>query len=244
MSYKTRTSLLIVFALLSVFFSGCTFLPIGKARKTAAAQKNRAQANEPGPEEDPRRVGDSQQAYATLRANPKAVPQIPELKGASLEYATSVYSGIFHEALISRDFDLLERAAIEARESKEKTVAGVWKLERIYDGLEEPSGAASEHEWQRHLALLQQWSNKKPDSRTAKIALALGHFKFGWKARGHDYADKVTDENRDLFYKRIEQARNTLTSMRAEDVDPKWYSLMLQIALSENWDRGSYDELF
>ena len=245
MSLKTRAfSLFVVFATLSVFMSGCTALHLGKARKRAADQKNTAQANESASEDEQRRIRDSQQAYATLRKNPKALPQIPDNKGEELEYAADVYSGIFYEALINRDFDLIDRAADEARESKEQTVAGVWKLERIYDGLEHPRVETSDSEWKRHIRLLREWMEKKPDSETAPVAVALSMFKFGWNARGHGYADAVSSDNRKLFFERVQLARNLLTSITAKTSCPMWYSLMLQIALSENWDRKAYEELW
>ena len=247
MSYKPRACCLIVFASFAVFFSGCTFLPIGKARKRTAAQKNQPQANEPPSVDEQRRVRDSQQAYAKLRKEPKALPQVPDIKGQTAEYATTVYSGVFYEALMNRDFELIDRAADEARASKEKSVAGVWKLEYIYRGLDKPYAATSDREWQRHLKLLKQWSKERPDSRTAKIALATSYFNFGWNARGHDYADKVSEENRKHFSERVDQARNLLVSMRAENphhVCPKWYSLMLQIANCEGWPRKMYDDVF
>lgn len=244
MANKTRAGILVVFTILPLFFSGCTFLPIGKARKRAAAEKNRPQANEPTSAEEQQRLRDSQQAYATLRADPKALPQIPDNNGEALEYATIVYSGIFSEALINRDFDLIDRAADEARESKEQTLAGVWKLERIYDGLERPREGTSDAEWKRHIRLLRQWMEERPDSDTAPVAVAASLFKFAWNARGHGYSDSVSNENRKLFVERMALARNLLTTITARTSCPMWYSLMLQIALSEGWDRESYEELF
>lgn len=230
--------------MLAVFFSGCTMLPIGKARKRAAAQKNQPQTNEPSAEDEARRIGDSLEAYAKLRENPTALPQIPDVKGASLEYAADVYSGIFTEALNNRDFDLIDRAADQARESKEMTVAGVWKLERIYDGLERPQVDTSDSEWKRHIRLLREWMEARPDSETAPVAVALSFFKFGWHARGNGYAASVSEESRRLFRERVGLARNFLMTISAKTSCPKWYDVMLQIALSESWDRESYEELF
>ena len=241
---KPRACCVVVFAIFAVLLSGCTFLPIGKARKRAAAQKNQPQANESNSQEEQRRIRDSQQAYAKLREDPKALPQIPDTKGDLHEYASLVYSGIFYEALINRDFDRIDRAADEARESKEKTLAGVWKLERIYDGLDRPQLDTSDAAWKRHIKLLQQWMDERPDSDTAPVALAASYFNFGWKARGKGYADSVSDESRQLFLERVALARNFLTTITAKTSCPKWYSLMLQIALSESWDRESYEELF
>lgn len=244
MSNKQRACLVIVFVSLSLLSSGCTLPQIGKARKRAAAQKNQQQAPESPSAEEQRRIRDSQQAYAQLRRDPKALPQIPDNEGEPAEYAAIVYSGIFYEALINRDFDLIDRAADEARESKELTVAGVWKLARIYDGLERPQADASDAAWERHIKLLQQWMEEHPDSDTAPVALAAAYFNFGWKARGNGYSNTVSDDDRKLFIERVGFARNFLTTITAKTSCPMWYSLMLQIALSEGWDRESYEELF
>ena len=244
MSHKPRACCLILFAISAVFLSGCTLIPIGKARKRAAAQKNQPQANQADIQKEMRRFRDSQQAYAKLREDPKALPQIQDTKGESSEYAAEVYSGIFSEALRNRNFDLIDRAADEARESKELTLAGVWKLERIYDGIDRPELDTSDAAWKRHISLLQQWMDEKEDSDTAPVALAAAYFSFGWKARGNGYADSVSDEDRKLYLERVGLARNFLTTITARTSCPKWYSLMLQIALSESWDRESYEELF
>jgi hypothetical protein len=244
MSHKLRACSLVVFAIFAVFVSGCTLLPIGKARKRAAAQKNQPQANESNAQEEQRRIRDSQQAYAKLRKDPKALPQIPDTKGDLHEYATSVYSGIFYEALKNHDFDLIDRAADEARESKEKTLAGVWKLDRIYDGLERPQVDTSDAEWKRHLKLLQQWMEERPESDTAPVALGAAFLKFGWNARGNGYAHTVSEDSRKLFRERVGFARNFLTAITVNTSCPKWYELMLKIALSESWDRESYEQLF
>ena len=244
MSYKSRTCCLVVFATVAVISSGCTLPQIGKARKRAAAQKNQPQAPEPPSAAEQRRIEDSQQAYALLRQDRKALPQIPDNEGESLEYAADVYSGIFYEALMNRDFDLIDRAADEARESKEQTVAGVWKLARIYDGLEHPREETSDAEWKQHIKLLREWMEERPDSDTAPVAVAASLFKFAWNARGHGYSDSVSKESRKLFFERIALARNLLTTITAKTSCPMWYSLMLQIALSEGWDRESYEELF
>jgi hypothetical protein len=244
MPYKTRISLLIILAIFFVSSSGCTHFPLGKSRRRAAAQKNQPQANESDVQQEMRRVRDSQQAYARLRKDPKALPQIPDTKNDLHEYASSVYSGIFYEALVNRDFDLIDRAADAARESKEQTLAGVWKLERIYDGLERPQLDTSDAAWKRHIRLLSQWMDERPDSETAPVALGAAFLKFGWNARGNGYADSVSNENRRLFRERVELARNLLTSITARTSCPKWYAVMLQVALSEGWDREAYEELF
>lgn len=244
MSHKQRACcLLILFVAVTASFSGCTHFPIRKLTKKDAAKKNGPGAGDASSDEL-RRVRDSEEAYAKLRENPKALPQIEPTNGQSLEYATLVYSGIFCEALKNRDFDLIDRAADEARESKEKTIGGVWKLERIYDGIDQPQHATTDAEWEQHAELLQEWMEENPDSDTAPVALAAYFFNFAWNARGNGYAGTVSEKSRDLFIERLGLARNFLATMSGKTSCPKWYSLMLQIALSQNWEREDYDLLW
>jgi len=57
--------------------------------------------------------------------------------------------------------------------SKEKVSGGYWKLQKIYLGLQEPFTATSDYEWKQHIELLKEWAAAKPNSLTAKVALAV-----------------------------------------------------------------------
>jgi tetratricopeptide (TPR) repeat protein len=182
-------------------------------------------------------------AYATQKKQ-ATLPTIVSTEGQTPEHASMIYSGIFYEALIHRDFDLIEQAADEARASKEKLVGGTWKLQAIYLGLKRPFAPTSDYDWNQHLALLKQWSEEKPKSITAKIALAGGYVAFAWHARGYGFANTVSEQSWKLFYDRQAQARSILSSVGNQPACPKWYALMLQIALGQGWDDDSYEKLF
>lgn len=182
-------------------------------------------------------------AYARQK-NQTTLPAIVPIEGRSAEYARWIYSGIFSEALLHRDFEFIDKAADQARTSKEKLSGGNWKLSHIYAGLNGPFGASSDYEWNQHLELLKQWTREKPNSRTAKIALAYSYASFAWRARGHEYAHTVSDKNWKLFRERLANARDVLTSAYGEQVCPKWYAVMLQVALGQAWDKETYEKLF
>ncbi|HEU4510758.1 MAG TPA: tetratricopeptide repeat protein [Pyrinomonadaceae bacterium] len=182
-------------------------------------------------------------AYARQK-NQKTLPAIVPIAGKHYEHAHYVYSGIFYEALIHRDFDLIDKAADQARTSKERLPGGNWKLAYIYPALDAPYEASSDYEWNQHLDLLKQWTREKPNSVTAKVALASGYIAFAWRARGNDYSHKVSQENWKLFRERLAHASDVLKSAHGQQLCPKWYGLVQQVALGQGWDRETYEELF
>jgi tetratricopeptide (TPR) repeat protein len=168
-------------------------------------------------------------------------------RGRTREYATAVYSGIFYECLIHQNYDLIEKSAEEVRISKEKLPGAAWKLQKIYAGLKEPweAESASDYEWNDYLRLLQQWADQKPESVTAKVAIANTYVAYAWHARGTGFANTVSEENGRLFLQRLAAAKRVLTLVPEPDrLCPKWYSVMLRIALGEGWKVAAYDELF
>jgi tetratricopeptide (TPR) repeat protein len=197
------------------------------------------------PDFEYRRFRDYVAAYVQQKKQ-TALPAIVPVKGQTGDYALAVYSGIFYEALTHRDFDLIDRAADAARVSKEKVSGGYWKLQKLYVGLETPFTATSDYEWKQHLELLKEWVAAKPNSLTAKAALAQSYVQFAWRARGGGFANTVSQENWERFYERLDYAYAVLTTNidRGQQVCPKWYSVMQQIALGQGWDRKTYENLF
>jgi hypothetical protein len=244
MNNKTHTSiLLITLFVLTAVISGCTRQTTATAPNLPAADYGKdAQTLTTEPYEQIQK--DASVAYAQLKKNGTAIPKLVPIKGMPHEYTRGVYSGILYEALVHRDFELIERAAGEARTSKEKLPGGVWKLQLIYAGLDQPYSPHSDSEWKQHLALLEQWTAAKPNSITAKVALASCENHFAWNARGTGYANAVSDENAELFEERLKETEKILWSVNGEKTCPVWYSVMQQVALAEGWDRESYESLF
>jgi tetratricopeptide (TPR) repeat protein len=184
-----------------------------------------------------------------LYAAAEASGRLPAFRESeiSYEYSTALYAQIFYEALLHQNYDLLERATEQARSSREILKGGRWKLQYIYDGISNPLDPemSSDAEWLGHLGLLKRWVELKPQSITARIALAAGYIKYGWHARGTGPAITVSAENQRLLTERLTTAKDVLSAVPMRDIKcPQWYSLMQTIALSEGWDRESYDELF
>jgi tetratricopeptide (TPR) repeat protein len=150
------------------------------------------------------------------------------------------------ELLRQEQFDELDRIASADRTSKARFGGGGWKLNTLYTGLASPpQESASEADWDAHLSRLRIWMAKKPESVTARIALASSYTSYAWKARGTDLADKVSGGSWEVFQARLEQARTILdNAARLKEKCPHWYKAMQTVALGQAWDRDQADELF
>ena len=151
------------------------------------------------------------------------------------------YRGQLTELLSRQDFDGLEHAADTARSNKSRFPGGPWKLYVFYEALSKPSSGrqASDADWNARLALLKQWTSRKAQSSTARIALAQAYLNYGSKARGNGYADTVTDEGWQHHGERAELALSSLTEAATlPDKCPYWYEAMMQVALAEGWSKS------
>ena len=151
------------------------------------------------------------------------------------------YAGLMTDLLKRKDFDGLEHAADMARSNKSRFPGGPWKLYVFYDSVGKPVAGrqASEAEWNAELALLKEWISRKPQSSTARIALAQAYLGYGSKARGNGYADTVTDEGWQSYGGRTAQALSTLKEAATlPDKCPYWYEAMMQVAIAQGWSKS------
>jgi hypothetical protein len=107
---------------------------------------------------------------------------------------------------VNRDFEHLEELANDYRQSRGTLPDGTWLLSELYNGLEsgeqEPESA-----WQARVNLLQQWTNARPQSITARVALANEMVSYAWKARGSGYINSVSTSEYRTF---VERAQRTI----------------------------------
>ncbi len=83
---------------------------------------------------------------------------------------------------------------------------------------------SSDNDWTVHLGRLQRWTVQRPDSITARVALAAAQLQYAWRARGGGYADKVTDDGWRVFQQRAEMAAKTLMDASSLPVKcPEWF---------------------
>jgi len=178
-----------------------------------------------------------QHTAATLPFLPVAVT-IPDTKEvADIESQTR---SLFQ----SRDFDKLEAMADGFRTSLQAYPNGQSKLYFFYDALDSQEDAPAS-DWTNHFNILTDWVNTKPNSITARVALANEWIEYAWAARGGDYSDTVSDENWKLFFGRLNQAVAVLNESKTLDEKcPAWWVAMLRAELGLQVDRSQYDETF
>jgi hypothetical protein len=117
------------------------------------------------------------------------------------------------KALLMREqFSELDKIADEVRSSKARFPGGSWKLSRFYDARDKTlvRGYETDADWQNHLALIQRWTTARPQSITARLALADAYVAYAWAARGSGYANTVTDQGWRLFEERANKAAEIL----------------------------------
>jgi hypothetical protein len=157
------------------------------------------------------------------------------------------YQAAIAQLFAQEKFEELDRIAHEARATKARFPGGYWKLELLYHPLASPAAGmeASDSEWQKYLGRLQRWMQQRPNSITARVALAWLYDNYAWKARGGDYAGSVSDDGWRLLGERAGMARKILEDAQAlPEKCPEWYSAMMSIAAAEGWDPEQSRALF
>lgn len=145
--------------------------------------------------------------------------------------------------LLEKNFDELERIAQQARAAVSGKTLGKNPdhLVNFYSELNSLRRRDSEENWKKRLAIFEEWVKSKPDSVTAKVALADALQSYAWKSRGGGYADTVTEDGWKGFEERLDRAQKVLE--QCKERPPEWYKQEQTNALGQNWDRKRYDAL-
>jgi hypothetical protein len=170
-----------------------------------------------------------------------------------LNFDNSVNANSFDEqyaaiaALLREEkFDDLDCIADSARSGKTRSAGGMWQLHNIYQGLNDPRvGHATQEDWKDHLARLEKWVAAKPESITARVALADSYLSYGWDARGNETSDTVSSSGWRLFGERSAKARAVLEEAFSLPTKcPEWFLVMQQVAQAQGWEPAETKELF
>jgi len=146
--------------------------------------------------------------------------------------------------LATKDYDKLDDLAATYRASKEAYPDGMWKLAYVYAGTDGPENAP-EDQWPAHQKEIEAWIQAKPQSITARVALARFLRDYAWHARGSGYANTVTDESWQLFGQRLTRAAAILTDAKnLKETCPVYWSTFLGVALGLEANKEQYDRIF
>jgi hypothetical protein len=142
-------------------------------------------------------------------------------------------------------FDALDSMAGDLRASEIQTAMGTWHLLCFYDDICEIPEPASDQAYEERINFLQDWVSHKPQSITARVALARAYKYYAWHARGNGYADTVTPEAEQFFEKRLRQAAQVLQEARGlTEKCPVWWDTMHYVAIGLGWPMESYNKMF
>src|SRR5579871_5629670 len=86
--------------------------------------------------------------------------------------------------LFEKKYQQLDCLADSFRSNKEIFPGGMWKVHTIYLAIEKPMLHPTEKDWKQHIARIERWTAERPDSVTARVALAEANIDYGWAARG------------------------------------------------------------
>jgi hypothetical protein len=149
-----------------------------------------------------------------------------------------------NELLKQADFDKLDALAAGHRSSKECYADGTWKLAFVYDGTTTVS-STDEPAWQARQKLIQDWMDAKPESVTARVAMARFLRDYAWNARGSGYANTVSDKSWQLFGQRLNQSAQILREARQlKETCPIYWSTLMGVALGLQTDKGDFNTIF
>jgi len=158
--------------------------------------------------------------------------------------ALAKYKATVNEILVQEQFNQLDCLAEALRSSKVKFASGAWKLHILYEGLRAPLGHTTEEDWKVHLQKLDHWVALKPQSITARVALASAYEAYAWDARGQGASDTVSESGWRLFGQRTDKAMQILEqASKLRKKCPEWYLTMLALALDQGWKREKAAEL-
>jgi len=158
-----------------------------------------------------------------------------------LEYQYQVRSHF-----LEKDYAWIDEEAHKARTNKIRLPGGFWKLRVLYGVFEEPvKGEGTDANWEAMIAQLTAWTKERPESITARVALAGAWKDYGWKARGNGRANSVTQDGWATFNERLGTASNILAEAASlKERCPHWYVNALWVGTSQSWDRDAFERVF
>ena len=146
--------------------------------------------------------------------------------------------------LLEKNFEELDKLAVQYHNSTERVSGGVWKLRHLSEGMAYPDDRKSPEQWEQLLSHLNQWREK---SGTAFSLNVLGHCQLNraWSIRGYSFAGGVDKDNWGDFRDWVAKAETSL--MEAVKQDPQCtdaYKSLLHVGISQGWPKSKMEETF
>jgi hypothetical protein len=177
-------------------------------------------------------------AIALGQEQPQLLP--PPDNAASRELT---WSRQLEADLVAEKFDELDQTADQLRRDRTRVPGGDWKLVLFYNALDRP--LLNDKDSVDHLEHLRHWMTARPDSISARIALARSLHRWAWVARGNGLANTVTPEGWSLFNQRSQESLAVLEGSEKLGVaDPVWYLQMMSAGVALAWDNARMKSLF
>jgi hypothetical protein len=181
-----------------------------------------------------------QRMIADTQTLSEVIPVLTEETKQRLDICKSASALLF-----SSQFDKLEAMAQEFRVSKATYYDGNWKLTGFYRGVSEPANEEVETQWTQRLDRIRAWAKERPDSITARVALAETLSNYAWHARGPSWSKDVSKEGWLLMKERLSESWQVLVQSKYLPAKcPGWWAAAQRVALGQGWDRTRYERLF
>lgn len=166
--------------------------------------------------------------------------------GAITAFEQNERDGILSKSeslLLASNYDELDKIADEYRSKKVAFTDGEWKLSVLYDGMSYYLRQAPEDNWVNRLDNLKGWVSAKPNSITARVALAECLVGYAFHGRSYAYANEVKEDQWKHFEERLEEAALVLEQAKnLQQVCPGWWAAYQRIALGGSLDKTQYDD--
>lgn len=193
-------------------------------------------------------VAVAQIAYAEIQTNIYAWPPACWTNAAVVNpNEDTEYQAVSAQArslVLAGKFDEADDLARKLRTSKAILKNGDWKLRAYYNGFRRPEDGSSESQWKALLAGVKNWSTKRTNSVTSRIALAVTLTGHAWHARGDGWANTVSEDSANKMEERLEAAFTALKEAKnLPEKCPHWYAAAQKLALGLGWDRAACDSL-
>jgi len=183
----------------------------------------------------------------TIRAHGRGhqgtpAPALPEFP----DTAEMAYGERVHTLLEQGNYTELESLAQNNRLERGRFIAGAWRNMNFFNSVVWMPDAAvpGDSDYQRQCERLKKWQAARPDSASARIALAKFYVSYADFARGTGYADTVSNTQWRQYHVRTALAKQALLEAATlKDRDPQWYFVMECIAQNEGWEKADTREL-